>query len=286
MISYQKIKDHFDDLAAEGEIAPSTAKHYATTIRKVLDDLGCDMDDVAECIDMELVKYINAGYINVGTRQAVFLSFLKAIDTLPALEIDVEPRVRDAILEGYEQSKTAARERAIQTQLTEKVERMDDIVAKIEKHFEPLSDEVLLVNMYDEVALRKDFDDIVLVFDDPGESVQRYINVKTGVLVIKDFNKTSKRYAEVRHTLSPKMLEKVRQVATEREYLLTLRTETLFKKMKHIVPKMGSQLLRKSKISTATEGAKILDAKLRHDLWNSMKHSPTTQLTYRREIKQ
>ena len=128
--------------------------------------------------------------------------------------------------------------------------------------------------MYDEVALRKDFDDVRLVFDDPDESVQRYINVKTGVLVIKDFNKTSKRYAEVRHMLSAKMLEKVRQVATEREYLLTLRTETLFKKMKHIVPKMGSQLLRKSKISTATEGAKILDAKLRHDLWNSMKHSP------------
>ena len=121
------------------------------------------MDDVADSIDMELVKYINAGYINVGTRQAVFFSFLKAIDTLPALEIDVERHVRDAILEGYEQSKTAARERAIQTQLTEKVERMDDIVAKIEKHFEPLSDDMLLVNMYDEVELRKDFDDVGLI---------------------------------------------------------------------------------------------------------------------------
>ena len=135
--------------------------------------MGCDMDDVAECIDMELVKYINAGNINVGTRQAVLLTFLKAIDTLPALEIDVERQMRDAILEGYTASKTAARERAIQTQLPEKVERMNEIVAKIEKHFEPLSDEVLLVNMYDEVALRNDFDDVLLVFDNPGESVQR-----------------------------------------------------------------------------------------------------------------
>ena len=48
---------------------------------------------------------------------------------------------------------------------------MYDIVAKIEKHYEPLSDEVLLVNMYDKVALRKDFDDVFLVFDDHGESV-------------------------------------------------------------------------------------------------------------------
>ena len=54
-------------------------------------------------------------------------------------------------------------------------------------HFEPISDEVLLVNMHDEVALRKDFGDARLVFDDPGESVQRYVNVKTDFLVIKDF---------------------------------------------------------------------------------------------------
>lgn len=41
------------------------------------------MNDVAECIDMELVDYINAGYINVGTRQAVFLTFLEASTPSP-----------------------------------------------------------------------------------------------------------------------------------------------------------------------------------------------------------
>ena len=55
---------------------------------------------------------------------------------------------------------------------------------KDERRFAPLSDEELLVNMYDEVALRKDFDDVRLVFDDPDESALRYINVTTGVLVI------------------------------------------------------------------------------------------------------
>ena len=37
---------------------------------------------------------------------------IKAIDTLPALQIDVDPRMRGAILQGYEASKTAARKRA------------------------------------------------------------------------------------------------------------------------------------------------------------------------------
>lgn len=90
----------------------------------------------------------------------------------------------------------------------------------------------------------------------------------------------------MRHTLSPKIIEKVRQIATQREYLLTLRTESLFKKMKHVVPKMGSQLLRNSKISRATEGAEILDAKLRHDQWSGAKHLTKTQLAYRSAIKE
>lgn len=285
MITYQKIKDHFDTLVAKGENAPSTARHYTSTIHKVLDDLG-GLDDVANCCNTKVADYIYETYDNVGTRQAVFLSFLKAIDTYPDLQDAINPFVRHRIYEGYEASKLQARERAIQTQLTEKVERMDSIVAKIEKHFDPLSDEVLLINMYDEIALRKDFDDIKLVSQDPDETELRWINVRTGELVIKDFNKTNKRYGEVRHTLSAKMLQKIKQVYAQREYLLTLKTETLFKKMKSVVPKIGSQLLRKSKVSTETEGAKLLDPDVRHTLWTQMKHSPETQLTYRREIKE
>ena len=61
---------------------------------------------------------------------------------------------------------------AFETQQEEKVERMDDIVAKIEENFATLSDEVLLV------ALRKGFEDVRFVFDDPDESAQGCMNVK------------------------------------------------------------------------------------------------------------
>ena len=44
--------------------------------------MECDIKDVTEFIDLELVKYVSARYKSVGTRQAVFLSFIKAIDTL------------------------------------------------------------------------------------------------------------------------------------------------------------------------------------------------------------
>ena len=285
MTTYQNIKDHFDGLVAKGENASSTARHYTSTIHKVLEALG-GLDDVAHCCNTRVADYIHETYDNVGTRQAVYLSFLKAIDTYPDLREAINPFVRHRILQGYEASKLAARERAIQTQLTEKVERMDSIVAKIEKHFAPLSDEVLLINMYDEIALRKDFDDIKLVSQDPDETELRWINVRTGELVIKDFNKTNKRYSEVRHELSEKMMQKIKQVYAKRQWLLTLKSETLFKKMKSVVPKIGSQLLRKSKVSTETEGDKLLDPDVRHALWTQMKHSPETQLTYRREIKE
>ena len=46
-----------------------------------------------------------------------------------------------------------ARERTVPTQLTVKVERINEIAAKIERNFEPVNDEALLINMCDEVAL-------------------------------------------------------------------------------------------------------------------------------------
>jgi hypothetical protein len=285
MVTFDSIKQHFADLVAKGENAPSTANQYITNIRKTLDDLD-GMDDIADCINHRVVKHITETYDHPGSRQGVFLSFLRAINTYPDLKAVVTQAVLTSITEGFELSKTQAKELSIQRQLTETVERMSSIIAKIEAHFEPLSDEVILVNMYDEVALRKDFDDVLLVVGNPPETESRWIDLATGLLTIKDFNKTNKKYDAVRHTLSPRMLRMIREVSATRNYLLTLKSETLFKKMKAVVPHIGSQLLRKSKVSTETEGDKILDAKIRHDLWNQMKHSPETQLTYRRQIIQ
>ena len=86
--------------------------------------------------------------------------------------------------------------------------------------------------------------------------------------------------------LSPKILGMVRDVSATRDYLLTYKIETLFKKMRSVVPHIGSQLLRKSKVSTALENDKMKDPNISHDSWNQMKHSAKTQLTYRRELIQ
>ncbi len=70
---------------------------------------------------------------------------------------------------------------------------------------------------------------------DSDPSVRRWINIATGELVIKDFNKTSKKYDAVRHTLSPMRLQMAREASGTRDYLLTLKPETLFKKMRTVV---------------------------------------------------
>jgi hypothetical protein len=285
MVTFETIKNHFDSLAAEGKNAPTTAKNYTNTIFRICNDLD-GLEDIAKCCNEGVVEYINLAYDHPGTRTTAFLAFLRAINTYEPLKAGVKPNVLTNIMEGFELSKTQAKELSIQTQLTQKVERMDSIIAEIEAHFPPLSDEVLLVNMYDEVAMRRDFDEVFLVVGDPPETVSRWINLATGQLVIKDFNKTNKKYDALRHTLHPKMLNMVREVSATRSYLLTLKTDTLFKKMGLVVPGIGSQMLRKSKVSTATEGDKILDPEVRHELHSKMKHSPGTQLTYRRELIQ
>ena len=69
------------------------------------------------------------------------------------------------------------------------------------------------------------------------------------------------------------MLKMAREVSATRSYLLVLKTDTLFKKMGLVVPGIGSQMLRKSKVSTALEGDKILDPEVRRELHSKMKHS-------------
>ena len=285
MATFDEIKNHFDRLVANGENARSSATNYTNTIHKILHDLD-GFEDIALCCNTRVVPYIHETYYHPGTRQSAFLAWLRAINTYAPLRAAVSHTTLESLEKGFEAAKLQAKELSIQRQLTEKVERIDDIVAKIEAAYEPLSDEVLLVRMYKEVAMRRDFDDVLLVVGRPDPSVQRYIDTASGELVIKNFNTTAKRYEALRHTLSPEMLAKVREVSAKRDHLLRLRSDTLFRKMGSVVPGIGSQMLRKSKVSTATEGDKILDPEIRHELHSKMKHSPATQLSYRRELIQ
>jgi len=285
MLTFDEIKKHFDRLVENGENAKSSATNYTNTIFKTLNDLD-GFESIATCCNTKLVHHIHSTYDHPGTRSSAFLAWLRAINTYDPLRAAVSPATLKSLTEGFETAKLQAKERSIQRQLTEKVERLDDIIAKIEGAYEPLSDEVLLVRMYQEVAMRRDFDDILLIVGEPDASVQRYIDIASGELVIKNYNKTAKRYDALRHTLSPEMLAKVREVSAKRKYLLVLRSDTLFRKMSSVVPGIGSQMLRKSKVSTATEGDKLLDPEIRHELHSKMKHSATTQLSYRRELIQ
>ena len=110
MLTYESIKNHFADLVARGENAKSTATNYTNTIFKVLNDLD-GLDDIATCCNTKVVNHINQTYDHPGTRQGVFLAFLRAINTYPPLKAVVTPAVLTSITEGFELSKTQAKER-------------------------------------------------------------------------------------------------------------------------------------------------------------------------------
>ena len=153
------------------------------------------------------MEYINLAYDHPGTRNTSFVAFLRAINTYEPLKTGVKPEVLTSITEGFELSKTQAKELSIQTQLTQKVERMDSIIAKIEAHFPPLSDEVLLVNMYDEVAMRRDFDEVFLVVGDPPETVSRWINLATGAVSHQRFQQDEQEVRRVEAYTPPQDAE-------------------------------------------------------------------------------
>ena len=109
MVTFESIKNHFDSLVAKGENASTTAKNYTNTIFRICNDLD-GLEYIAKCCNEGVVEYINLAYDHPGTRAAAFLAFLRAINTYEPLKTGVKPNVLTSITEGFDLSKTQAKE--------------------------------------------------------------------------------------------------------------------------------------------------------------------------------
>jgi len=68
--------------------------------------------------------------------------------------------------------------------------------------------------------------------------------------------------------------------ANPRDKVFTKKIRSIFKKAK-----IGIDLMRHAKVSEELNGSKIKDEKKREDLRQKMLHSPMTQLSYVRKLK-
>lgn len=264
------------------QMAQRTSNDYIRNMKRILVDTGCEPDiDLLDCLNKGIVlDHILKQYPNPNTRKTYLQVFLYAIDNTPELKQDVKNR--DRYFKEWEKAKEDAAGHQIQKQVEGKVERFSAIKKRIEKDFPKNSQEVLLINLYDELTMRNDFGDIIIFDKTPPKSKEdNYLTLSTGRLIINNFNKTGNKYKPVNIKLSTALMKKIRKsLKQDPRGMLFDDTAKLFKNMK-----TGVNELRHAKISEELEGEGIKDPEKRKELYDKMMHSPATQLNYIRKLK-
>ena len=281
-VTLQSIHDHYNKLAEDGKIAPRTAEGHYTNFRRIMNGIGCADEDMVKCLndpdkiiqylrDLKNPKKENA---SVNTKHTYMTAVLNVIDTNPALATAVP---RDTYKEEWDNLKEQKDSSNTQKQLTTKVEKFSSIKERIEKDNPDWSEEVLMINLYDEITPRNDFDDLTLDTSDPN-----HIDLEEGTITLKDFKKTDKKYKPIiNYKLSGKFMELLKKSLKEmpREKVFNKKMRSIFKKAQ-----TGINEIRHSKVSEELSGENIKDQSKREALKDKMLHSSATQLSYVRQL--
>lgn len=278
-LTLQSVHDHYNKLAEDKKIAPRTGEtHYSNFVR-IIKGLGCE-DSILDCLkDHEkVIKYIQElktqkkTDATINTKQSYITAVLNVIDTM---KIKVP---REQYSETFDKMKKEKESSNTQKQLTEEVEKFSTIKKRIEDNNPDWSQEVVMINLYDEVTPRNDFQNLTFDTSDPN-----HIDLDEGTITLREFKKTDKKYEPiVDYKLSESFMKLLKNSLKEqpRDKVFTKKMESIFKKAK-----TGINQIRHSKISEELSGENLKDPAKREELRSKMLHSSATQLNYIRNLK-
>lgn len=278
VVTLDEIEANYEKKVEDGEITAGTFKTHFKNFKNLLAKSGCKDRNVITCLKTKnILKYIKDNYSNKNTVHTYLTAVLNVIDTNTRLK-DALASVRSHYLKAWEKSKEEKEEDNIERRLTEDVESFDKIKNRIVKAHSATSDESLMINLYDQITPRDDFNNVTFDTKDPN-----HINLTNGTITIRDFKKTGKKYDPiVNFKLSKTFLTNLKKSLKEfpRDKLFTKSTSSIFRSAK-----TGVQAIRKGKISEILDGENVRDKDKREELRKTMMHSAATQLTYIRKLR-
>jgi len=249
---------------------------HLIVFKRLFKNAGCEDDeDIAGCLKTnKLLDHLKEKDFNPNTTHTYLTAILNVIDTNEKLKKEFHEKYKKAFDDAAQEKETFN----IQKQLTEKVPSFTSIKKRIEKEFPAESDEYLMINLYNEITARNDYDDLTFDTSDPN-----HIDLKAGTITLKNFKKTNKKYKPIEnYKLSKKFMELIRKSVEDdpRDKVFRKTMKTIFKKTK-----TGVNEIRHSKISQELKGSKITDQEKREELRQKMLHSSATQLSYIRKLE-
>ena len=233
--------------------------------------------DVVTCMkDPDAVaKKIMDKYDNPNTQKFYFQALLFLIDEYPHLKNQLN---RERYFNFWQGSKIVKQEH---DEGKPKIDGVDyeDIKEKVSKKFGEDSPEALFIDFYEEVPLRLDYHDIRI--DMPEAS--KNLNMSTGVLTLKDYNKTKDKYGDKDITLSSGLLNKIKKQLGEKTYLFYFSKTTQGQKIGKILKEAGVENGTMNTLRHSVH-SKPMSTEDRVEMARRSGHAPTTSLSYRRPI--
>lgn len=279
-VSLEHIKNTYDKLVADKKITQITANNHYNNFAQILKSIDCDnTDDVSKCFtDDTLYDYLNRDGMNPNTSATYTMNVLNVIDTNEILKEQVGEEMYSKIKDLFEKQKKEKLRYNTDKQVSDDTIDFKELKKRIEDENGMDSQESLMINLYDNITPRNDFDSLTTNTDDAN-----HINLEKGTITIREFGKTGKKYEPiVDYKLGKPFMNMLKKSlkADPRDKVFTKKMRSIFKKAK-----TGVNEIRHSKISTELKGSKVKDSDKREKLRERMFHSSATQLNYIRSLK-
>ena len=186
-------------------------KNHYPPIKRLLTECLNIKSDAIHCLRKynDVIQRITETYDNANTRRYYLRSLLYLLDNYPGLSDKVK---KQPYLDAYNASKVYKIEQD-ETKPTIANVRFQDIRAKVSKTFGEASTELLLIDFYKETPVRLDLSDIQIFFDVkklPDPVPDKYLTLRSKMLVMNKYNKTSETYGKKEVRLSDPLINKIR----------------------------------------------------------------------------
>ena len=262
------------------DVKEATIMRRWKDFKKLVLDSGCD--DVAEWLNNGNLELYVEGLARARDTK---VGYLKAFYVF-AVKYELIPGVTDDTKERLTEVSSNAKEEVRYYQLTNEFEEVmktphfSTVLADTRAKFDELSDQVMLLRVYDERTLRNDYGDIILYRTDPGRlEEESYYVIDEGTIHFNGWKKTGtdkkRKTKYFKHKFESDLAESLKQ------YVEAHGGEKLFKNPTKILAKAGTNIrtLRRAKVREMYDDpTKTKDEK--HKLAKEMKHSWSTQIAY------
>ena len=270
------------------DVAEATAKKNAAQFEKAVKESGTR--NLTQAInDGTIFNWIQETHDNENTRKSYYYSFSVVVKhkLIPNITREAKKALETKLQQATDNIKLQQILAVVDG--TQTTQMFSEIMNEATQKFDRVSEEMVLLKLYDEFTLRQDYEALAIRFHQPGRarwrSTTNYYVVPTGELVMNNLKKVKKKT----DTFSGKVSESLKSLLVEYASKRGLEDgDLLFQsKPSRLFQNIGTSVnkLRHAKVTEMLQDDKLTQEQKR-DLAIRMNHSIVTQFIYRRAAAQ